>query len=238
MTDTLTVTAETPVADATRVERAPLHRSIMKTVQAVVVGFVAFMLLGNLLILVMHAVARTTAPLAPAAVQGVEKLQAIDDRVWRGSAPTREGYAGLAAAGVETIVDLRAEDHVNIDEALMEDLDVRLVRMPVRDGQIPTAAQVNAFLGIVDSADGLVYVHCGAGVGRTGSMSAAYLTATGQGNGWEALRRNLAVGPPSLEQVAYVARMNGHSYQKPRPLIVGMSRVLDAPRRIWSRVGF
>lgn len=77
----------------------------------------------------------------------------------------------------------------------------------------------------------------GAGVGRTGAMAAGYLVRTGQATPSEALRRNLAVGPPSLEQVAFVADLDGHRVDRPPAPLVAVSRVLDAPRRLWSRFG-
>ena len=86
------------------------------------------------------------------------------------------------------------------------------------------------------TSPGKVFVHCGAGVGRTGSMVASYLVATGKASPREALEKNLAVGPPSLEQVSYVARLDG-DFDRPNPGLVAVSRFLDAPRRIWSRVG-
>ncbi len=67
-------------------------------------------------------------------------------------------------------------------------------------------------------------------------MAAAYLVATGQAGPSEALRRNLAVGPPSLEQVAFVAELAGSRTKKPASALVAFSRALDAPRRIWSRL--
>lgn len=64
-------------------------------------------------------------------------------------------------------------------------------------------------------------------------MAAAYLVATGQAAAGEALRRNLTVGPPSLEQVAFAARLDGGEPARPPALVVAVSRALDAPRRIW-----
>jgi protein tyrosine phosphatase (PTP) superfamily phosphohydrolase (DUF442 family) len=225
-----------PVAEPTA-RRSPL-RVIMETVRALFVGLVAFLVVGNLLILAMHAGARTSAVPAPVSMVGVDKLQAIDANVWRGAAPSRLGYIELAASGVHTIVDLRAEANLEVDQELLDRLGMRLVRMPIRDGQVPTADQVATFMDAVRSSRGIVYVHCGAGVGRTGSMAAAYLVGTGQADGWTALRRNLAVGPPSLEQVAFAARLDGDSYARPKPMVVAVSRFLDAPRRLWSRFGF
>jgi hypothetical protein len=64
-------------------------------------------------------------------------------------------------------------------------------------------------------------------------MVASYLVATGQLNGREAMRRNLEVGPPSLEQLAYARSLKGERIPNVNPAIVAVSRVLDAPRRIW-----
>ena len=198
---------------------------------------VALLVAGNVAILSASLWARSSVaqPAAPE-VQGIKNFRAVDDRVLRGAAPGRTGYESLAAAGVTTIVDLRAEENLEIDGALLERLSLDRVSMPIRDGQTPTPLEVERFLGIVRGAPGKVFVHCGAGVGRTGAMAAAYLVASGV-DPTHALKRNLAVGPPSLEQVAYVAEMDGAAFEKPGPVLTAVSRTLDAPRRLWSRYG-
>ena len=122
------------------------------------------------------------------------------------------------------------------DEELLADLGLSRFHLPVRDGQLPTAEQAARFVEIVEASDGIVYVHCGAGVGRTGAMVAHYLTTTGETSSSEALRRNLAVGPPSLEQILFAARAGGSEYERPGTIVTGLSRVLDAPRRIWHNL--
>ena len=77
------------------------------------------------------------------------------------------------------------------------------------------------------SADGTVFVHCGAGVGRTGAMVGAYLVDQGELSGSAALRRNLAVGPPSLEQIAFVAKMGHGSPDKPGTLVVDEDEIME-----------
>jgi protein-tyrosine phosphatase len=200
-------------------------------------GFVAVLVLSNLAIFVASRVmAVTTSAARPdAVIEGVSHLRVVDDQVWRGARPTQDGYRTLAANGVTTIVDLRAEDDVVEDQAYGRRLGVRVVSMPIRDGQLPSSDQIERFVNIVDESDGTVFVHCGAGVGRTGAMSAAYLVATGQAGGGEVLRRNLAVGPPSLEQLWFAATLDGDADRPPAP-VVAVSRVLDAPRRILSSV--
>jgi len=65
-------------------------------------------------------------------------------------------------------------------------------------------------------------------------VSAAYLVKTGQATPREALLRNLSVGPPSLEQLAFASGLDAYSgVDRPAPLMVAISRTLDAPRRIW-----
>lgn len=201
------------------------------------VGLVAFLALGNLAIFTAMVWAKTTAPVqdvpAPA---GVTNFQVVDDTVWRGSHPKEETFRDLAKRGVTTIVDLRAEHWVEEDDARLRKLGITRFNIPLRDGQVPTQAQVETFLSIVEHAPGKIYVHCMAGVGRTGAMVAAYLVATGQEDPAGALRRNLSVGPPSLEQLAFVAELTPTDADRPNAVVTGLSRVLDAPRRIWSNI--
>lgn len=202
-----------------------------------VFGLVAFLALGNLAIFTAMVWAKTTAPQqnvpTPA---GVTNFQVVDGKVWRGSHPKDETLRDLAKRGVTTIVDLRAEADLDVDEELLRRTGITRFNIPLRDGQIPSETQVRQFLTIVENAPGKVYVHCMAGVGRTGAMVAAYLVATGQEDPGGAMRRNLSVGPPSLEQLAFVAELTPTDAGRPNPVVTGLSRVLDAPRRIWSNI--
>ena len=198
---------------------------------------VAFLVIGNLAILAASFWARETTTVAAAApIEGIDNLRAVDHKVWRGAAPTTEGYRGLAQAGIATVVDLRAEEGIEHDAQVVNDLGMKMVRLPVRDGQTPSNEEIETFLAAVRQSDGKVFVHCGAGVGRTGAMVGAYQVAQGELSGAAALRRNLAVGPPSLEQIAFVAGMDENQLEKPGTVLTAVSRVMDAPPRIWSRL--
>lgn len=211
----------------------------VRTAVFIALGFTAaFLVAGNLAILGATAWAReATGGPGIEAPEGIRNFAVVDDDVWRGAAPGPQGYRSLAARGVTTVVDLRAEDDIHVDEAALDDLGLRLVRIPIRDGQAPSADKVEQFLEAVRESEGITFVHCGAGVGRTGTMAGSYLVARG-GSPREALQRNLAVGPPSLEQVAFVADLDGGRTARPAAALVAVSRVLDAPRRLWVRVGF
>ena len=207
-------------------------RTVRKVAARVLIGFVLFMVIGNAAIVGVHLWAQKTAAARPGvtAPKGVHNFEVVDEKVWRGSRPTALGYRSLIDRGVETIVDLRAESGLERPTTLLSKNDVELVRIPIRDGQVPTDAQVAKFLSAVESSHGKVYVHCMAGVGRTGAMVGAYLVELKNASAIAALRHNLSVGPPSLEQIVFVAG----DIDEPNPVVTGVSRVLDGPRRIWS----
>lgn len=193
-----------------------------------------FIVAGNLLILAAFLGARLVASRPEVDLVGIDHLREVSADVWRGNAPSELGYASLADNGVTTVVDLRAERDLVVDEALLESLGMERVHIPMRDGQAPTPAQVKAFFATVRAAPGRVYVHCGAGVGRTGTMAAALLVERDAAGPWQALVRNLSVGPPSLEQIVFVLLLGeGEVPHVPDP-VTWLSRVWDAPRRIYT----
>jgi protein-tyrosine phosphatase len=220
--------------------KRPLARRTLRILMAAAVGYVALWATGALGILALSYWAREETPAPPGTrtLQGVHHFQPVDvdGRLWRGAAPSPAGYRALASMGFTTVVDLRAEDLSAAQLAGPGRAGLKTVRLPIRDGQTPRPEQVRRLLDVVARAQGKVFVHCGAGVGRTGTMAAAYLVQTGQQSSAAAVRRNLAVGPPSIEQIYYGLNLTPTRAEQPPLPVVVVSRLVDAPRRMWSWV--
>ncbi|MET9733679.1 dual specificity protein phosphatase family protein [Streptomyces sp. NPDC006458] len=240
----MTVTTETvpppafaPTATPVRPKRS-VKRRVLRALVITIAGYIVLWAVASLGILAASKWAQSDipVPVGTPVVQGVSNFRPVDSdgHLWRGAAPSPEGYRGLAATGVTTVVDLRAEDLSAAQVASPEKAGLELVRMPIRDGQTPTQAQVREFLDIVSSTSGKVYVHCGAGVGRTGAMAAAYLVQSGEASASTAVKRNLSVGPPSVEQIWYGLTLNKDEAEQPPIGVEAVSRLVDAPRRIMS----
>lgn len=197
---------------------------------------VGLQVVGNATILASTFAARAlTLPSAALDAHGIDNFRIVDDRVWRGAAPTNAGYHWLSAHGVTTIIDLRAEAAAP-PSSLPRELGFEVIRLPVRDGQLPSQEQIDEALEAIHSSKGRTFIHCSAGVGRTGAIIASYLVDTGQATGLSALVRNLAVGPPSLEQIAFVATADRDGAVRPGAAVVIASRFLDAPRKLWGQL--
>lgn len=102
----------------------------------------------------------------------------------RGSRVDAAGVAALRRRGFQGIVNLTREN--DEDEAAARALGMAFLRVPLIDNTAPTDAQMKIFLDFVTTrAHQPTYVHCEAGIGRTGVAVAVYRMAV---QGWSADR--------------------------------------------------
>ena len=206
----------------------------------VLLAYLALAAAGNILIFGGVVVARVMGR-APT-VEGddlprIENFRQVDGKVYAGAQPDDEAFRGLADLGVELVVDLRAHrrgDPGRTDPALLKSLGMDYVRLPVPDGQAPGDDTVARFIETVQGAEGKVFVHCGGGVGRSTVMSAAYLASMGQN---PSVLDQLGVGPPTFEQIWYVAAVGKDDpTARSRPVELFSRYIVDGPRQLFHRL--
>jgi protein tyrosine phosphatase (PTP) superfamily phosphohydrolase (DUF442 family) len=233
-----TATKQLPTEDsaAEPSQRANWPRRIRIAVVALLVLTAGSLIQGNLALVGMSWLARSTTDVEGAVdVEGVRKVYALDNRVLRGAQPGPGGFRSLAAHGVTTVVDLRPGTDARNEDATLNALGMEVVHLPITDGRPPSPSQVRQFVAIAGESRGLVFVHCGEGVGRAGTMSAAYRVTTGKTNSSDAVRQSLAVGVLTLEQIAFINSLDGHGAHSPPLAVTTISRYLDGPRQLFNR---
>ncbi len=117
--------------------------------------------------------------------------------------PGRFGAVGdelaeLRALGIGAIVSLTERA---LPAAIVAEAGFRYLHLPVRDFTPPTRGQVREFVDFVDAClaeEVAVVAHCGAGMGRTGTMLAGYLVSRGR-SAAEAIAEVRRARPGSVE---------------------------------------
>lgn len=110
---------------------------------------------------------------------------------------TRKRVDDFLQAGFNTFIDLtRPNENRSYKPVLMEEAKIYEVRieyhnLPVGDFGVPSPANMRVILDTIDSSVGVgkkVYIHCWAGIGRTGTAIGCYLVRQGK-SGHEALEQ-------------------------------------------------
>jgi protein tyrosine phosphatase (PTP) superfamily phosphohydrolase (DUF442 family) len=216
---------------------SPWPRRLKITALVVLAATLGALLQGNLALIAASWWARGNTELdAGPDLAGVRKLYVVDERLWRGAQPGTEGFRSLAESGVTTVIDLRPSPDARKVDRELRALGMENLHLPVIDGRPPSPSQVRRVVDIVEDSQGRVFLHCGEGVGRAGTMSAAYKVTTGKASASEALRESLAIGVLTLDQIAFIRSLDRGGAHEPPVVATAVSRFLDAPRQLFNTI--
>ncbi|MCA1631688.1 MAG: tyrosine-protein phosphatase [Acidobacteria bacterium] len=114
----------------------------------------------------------------------------VSASLFRGGQPGPGGLRKLAARGVKTVINLRGDDKLMIDEEReVKSLGMRYFNLPLSLGGRPTRGQIARALALIDAPENQpVFVHCRKGADRTGVVVAAYRITHDHWTGEEAQR--------------------------------------------------
>ena len=130
----------------------------------------------------------------------------LDDEGLAACRYPRDGQAlqDLADHGVSVLINLHERPH---PEGVLARYGLTAVHLPVADFTPPSPVQLDQGVAAIEravAAGQRVAVHCGAGLGRTGTLLACYLVKRGFGPA-EAIARMRALRPGSIETPAQEA---------------------------------
>jgi protein tyrosine/serine phosphatase len=130
----------------------------------------------TLFVMVFGSATFTSAQTAPSNFPNVKirNFGQMDERFYRGAQPLQDDFQALKDLGVKTVIDLR-NDPTEYEKAAVEALGMRYINIPMSGWKTPKDRQVEEFLKIAnDPETGKFFVHCKAGIHRTGVAGAVY----------------------------------------------------------------
>lgn len=129
---------------------------------------------------------------------------------------TERALAALSASGVRLLVNLHERPH---DPARLKRHGLRETHLPVKDFAAPSPEQIEcgmrAILEALTAGEAAA-IHCGGGLGRTGTVLACYLASSEGLGAEEAVRRVRALRPGSVETAAQLAAVQAWAGRRAR----------------------
>ena len=137
----------------------------------------------------------------------IRSLSQITPHIHLGGQHNRRGWPKLAARGVTAVVNMRIE----FDDRAAGIVPSRYLCLPTVDETSPSLAHLEqgvAFMAQEIAEGGVVYVHCGSGIGRAATMVAAYLVRQGLSpdQAWARIQEVRPFVRPEREQIEQLER--------------------------------
>ena len=186
------------------------------------------------LAMLFAAAGLASAGFAAPSLEGVGNFQKVDDHVYRGAQPTREGFSNLSKLGIQTVIDLREPgDRSTTERKWVTGAGMRYVSVPMYGMSTPSNESVVKVLGMLeDRGTGPVFVHCKRGADRTGGVIACYRIEHDHWKNAQALSEARSLGM-SWFQIAIQSYVR--KYQ-PRDLAALAPKTLDASATVLAPV--
>ncbi|MEO6435218.1 MAG: sulfur transferase domain-containing protein [Tepidisphaeraceae bacterium] len=105
-------------------------------------------------------------------VVGISNFAKVDEQLSRGAQPTEAGIETLKIQGVRTVLNLR-DDANPAEQFWVESRGLHYVRIPC-NAAVVEPLKIRAFLEVLATAPGPIFVHCRRGRDRTGLDIAIY----------------------------------------------------------------
>ena len=135
----------------------------------------------------------------------LRRVSQITPNLHVGGQYRRRGLSSMKARGITAVVNMRIE----FDDQEAGIAPERYLHLRVVDDQAPSLEQLYkgcTFIAEELARNGVVYVHCGSGIGRAATMAAAFLLSTGlaEQESWAQIRDKrpfIRPTPPQVEQI-------------------------------------
>lgn len=104
------------------------------------------------------------------------RFKQVSERLYRGAQPLNGGISKLRELGVNTVINLRrADDRSRAEETEVRALGLNFYNIALPNWGRPQDARVVRIMEIINAPEsGRVFIHCKAGVDRTGVIVAIY----------------------------------------------------------------
>ena len=100
----------------------------------------------------------------------------VNERLFRGGQPKKDGIKKLSDLGIKTIIDLRGEsEETKAEESQAKGFGMRFFNVPMSSAGRPSEDQVKRVFEIIETSENApVFIHCRRGSDRTGLIIALF----------------------------------------------------------------